>query len=70
MAKQRAALLLNLRREYQGLFLAREIATLSQMAAVLEMSQEKLTQLWTELPLEDAKIAALLQFTVDSATSY
>jgi DNA-directed RNA polymerase specialized sigma24 family protein len=62
-AKQRAALLLNLRREYHGLFLARGIATLSQMAEALEMRPEKLPEMWNELPLEDAKIAELLQLT-------
>jgi DNA-directed RNA polymerase specialized sigma24 family protein len=62
-AKQRAALLLNLRREYHGLFLARGIATLSQMAEALEMSPEKLPEMWNELPLEDAKIAEMLQLT-------
>jgi DNA-directed RNA polymerase specialized sigma24 family protein len=62
-AKQRVALLLNLRREYHGLFLARGIATFSQMAEALEMSPEKLPEIWSELPLEDAKIAGLLQLT-------
>jgi hypothetical protein len=62
-AKQRVALLLNLQREYHGLFLARGIATLSQMAQALEMSPEKLPEMWSELPLADAKIAELLQLT-------
>jgi DNA-directed RNA polymerase specialized sigma24 family protein len=62
-AKQRVALLLNLQREYHGLFLARGIATFSQMAEALEMSPEKLPEMWSELPLEDAKIAELLQLT-------
>jgi hypothetical protein len=62
-AKQRAALLLNLRREYHGLFLARGIATHREMAEALEMSAEKLPEMWNELPLEDAKIAELLQLT-------
>jgi hypothetical protein len=62
-AKQRVALLLNLRREYHGLFLARGIATLTQMAQALEMSPEKLPEMWNELPLADAKIAGLLQLT-------
>lgn len=62
-AKQRVALLLNLRREYHRLFLTREIATLSQMAEALEMIPEKLPEMWGELPLEDAKIAELLQLT-------
>jgi hypothetical protein len=62
-AKQRVALLLNLRREYHGLFLARGIASLSQMAAALEMSPEKLPEMWDQLPLEDNKIAELLKLT-------
>ncbi len=62
-AKQRVALLLNLRREDHGLFLARGIATLSQMAEALEMSPEKLPEMWNELPLEDTRIAGLLQLT-------
>jgi DNA-directed RNA polymerase specialized sigma24 family protein len=61
--KQRVALLLNLQREYHGLFLARGIATFSQMAEALEVSPEKLPEMWSELPLEDAKIAELLQLT-------
>jgi hypothetical protein len=62
-AKQRVALLLNLQREYHGLFLARGIATHREMAEALEMSAEKLPEMWNELPLEDAKIAELLQLT-------
>jgi hypothetical protein len=62
-AKQRVALLLNLQREYHGLFLARGIATFRQMAEALEMSPEKLPELWSELPLEDTRIAELLQLT-------
>jgi DNA-directed RNA polymerase specialized sigma24 family protein len=62
-AKQRVALLLNLQREYHGLFLARGIASFSQMAEALETSPEKLPEMWSELPLEDAKIAELLQLT-------
>ena len=64
---QRAALLLNLR-DQQGrgclaLFPALGIATFRQMAEALEMSAEKLAELCNGLPLEDAKIAELLQLT-------
>jgi hypothetical protein len=64
---QRAALLLNLRdRQGRGclaLFPALGIATFRQMAEALEMSAEKLAELCNGLPLEDAKIAELLQVT-------
>jgi DNA-directed RNA polymerase specialized sigma24 family protein len=62
-AKQRVALLLNLQREYHRLFLIRGIATYSQIAEALEINPEKLPEMWSELPLEDAKIAELLQLT-------
>jgi RNA polymerase sigma factor (sigma-70 family) len=64
---QRAALLLNLRDTEGGggiaLFPALRIATLQQLAEALEMSGEKLAGMWNELPLEDARIAELLQLT-------
>jgi DNA-directed RNA polymerase specialized sigma24 family protein len=64
---QRAALLLNLR-DQQGrgclaLFPALRIATFRQMAEALEMSAEELAELCGGLPLEDSKIAELLQLT-------
>ncbi|MGH9752828.1 MAG: hypothetical protein ACREA2_08585 [Blastocatellia bacterium] len=64
---QRVALLLNLR-DPEGwgciaLFPAIGIATLRQLAEALEMSAEKLAELWNELPLEDARIAEILQLT-------
>jgi DNA-directed RNA polymerase specialized sigma24 family protein len=65
--QQRVALLLNLRdpegRGCIALFPAIEIATLRQLAEAMEMSAEKLAELWNELPLEDARIAELLQLT-------
>ncbi|MBO0723396.1 MAG: hypothetical protein J2P41_21410, partial [Blastocatellia bacterium] len=61
--KQRLTLLLNLRRGCYELFLTRGITTLRQMAEALEMSQEKLHEMWEQLPLADAKIAELLQLT-------
>jgi DNA-directed RNA polymerase specialized sigma24 family protein len=64
---QRAALLLNLRdQEGRGclaLFPALGIATFHQMAEALEMGAEKLAELCGGSPIEDAKIAELLQLT-------
>ena len=61
------ALLLNLRDSKGGggcaLFPALGIATVHQLAEVLEMSGEKLAGMWNELPLGDARIAELLQLT-------
>ncbi len=64
---QRVALLLNLRdaegRGCIALFPATGIASLRQLAESLEMSAEDLAAIWNELPLEDARIAELLQLT-------
>lgn len=64
---QRAALLLNLRdQEGRGclaLFPALGVATFRQMAETMEISAERLAELCNGLPLEDAKIAELLQLT-------
>ena len=64
---QRAALLLNLK-DASGfgcitLFPAIGIATIRQLAATLELSAERLAELWNELPIEDARIAELLGLT-------
>jgi DNA-directed RNA polymerase specialized sigma24 family protein len=64
---QRAALLLNLK-DHEGegclaLFPALGIATIRQIAEALEMRAENLAEMWNALPLEDAKIAELLQLT-------
>jgi RNA polymerase sigma factor (sigma-70 family) len=64
---QRAALLLNLK-ESSGfgcitLFPATGIATLRQLATALEMTAERLAELWNDLPLEDSRIAELLGLT-------
>jgi RNA polymerase sigma factor (sigma-70 family) len=61
---QRVALLLNLR-DHQGgnallLFLLLGIADLEALAAAVAMSEEELTALWNELPLDDLAIAARL----------
>jgi len=64
---QRAALLLNLKgAEGSGciaLFPATGVATFRQLAEILAMSAEDFAELWNELPLEDARIAELLQLT-------
>src|SRR5262249_40871 len=64
---QRVALLLNLR-DHKGkgciaLFPAIGIATLRQLAEALELDAEKLAEIWNELPLEDARVADVLQLT-------
>jgi DNA-directed RNA polymerase specialized sigma24 family protein len=64
---QRAALLLNLRetdgRGCLALFPATGVATLRQIAGALEISAERLAELWPQLPLDDATIAGLLDLT-------
>ena len=64
---QRTALLLNLKSADGGgcigLFPATGVATLRQLADVLEMSADIFAQLWNDLPLEDARIAELLGLT-------
>jgi len=65
--QQRVALLLNLR-DHKGrgcvaLFPATGIANIDQLAEALEMRAEQLAEMWNELPLEDSKIAELLQQT-------
>lgn len=64
---QRAALLLNLK-DASGfgcitLFPATGIATIRQLAAALELSAERLAELWNELPIEDSRIAELIGLT-------
>ena len=65
--RQRAALLLNLRDEggrgIVDLWLIIGIATPESMARVLEMETEKFAEVWTELPLDDNRIAVLLGLT-------
>ena len=63
----RAALLLNLR-DIDGsnalaLLMILEIATFDQIAAVLEITPQRLAELWSGLPLEDQTIAAMLGLT-------
>lgn len=64
---QRSALLLNLK-DPSGfgcitLFPATGIASVRELAAVLDISAEKFAEVWNELPLEDSKIAELLGLT-------
>ena len=64
---QRAALLLNLK-DASGfgcitLFPATGIATIRQLAEALELTAERLAELWNDLPIEDARIAELLGLT-------
>ena len=65
--RQRQALLLHLQcgRTQSALVLlpALQIASLRQIAAVMEMPAEELARLWNQLPLDDAHIAAQLEVT-------
>ena len=64
--RQRMALLLNLRDEgggVAGLLPITGIASLRQIAAALEMSDEDFASLWPRLPLDDASIGGLLGVT-------
>jgi DNA-directed RNA polymerase specialized sigma24 family protein len=66
-ARQRMALLLNLKDEQGGgvaaLLPITGIATMRQIAAALEMTAEEFARLWPELPLDDAGVARLLDIT-------
>lgn len=65
--QQRWALLLNLRdargHAVLGLFPLTGVASIRQIAAVLEMPARELARLWRDLPLDDMDIAALLALT-------
>ncbi len=62
--RQRVALLLNLRDEQGGgvaaLLPYAGIATLRQIAAALEMTDDEFANLWARLPLDDTSIAGLI----------
>jgi DNA-directed RNA polymerase specialized sigma24 family protein len=62
---QKTALLLNLRdaegRGCISLFPAAGIADVRHLAETLEMREKDFTELWNELPLDDARIAGLLR---------
>jgi hypothetical protein len=65
--RQRVALLLNLKDENGNsqveMLPFTGVATMRQIAAVLEMSDEEFAELWNELPMEDARIAVRLNLT-------
>lgn len=65
--QQRLALLLNLKDEKGNCLTAMlpvaNIATIRQIAAVLELPPEEFYRLWGDLPLEDTQIAQLLGLT-------
>ena len=65
--RQRLALLLNLKDEHGAsqieMFPFTGVATIRQLAAALEMSDDDFARLWNELPMEDAAIAARLGLT-------
>lgn len=66
-AKQRAAVLLNLKDENGrgviDLWLVVGVTTIDKIAAALEMTKEKLAEIWNHLPLEDNRIAEILGLT-------
>jgi len=62
--QQRMALLLNLR-DVDGmnalaLFVLLNVVGLNEIAAVLDMTLQRLSELWNELPADDLTIAAML----------
>ena len=63
-ARQRRALLLNLRDgetvNAVALFALTGIVSVKEIAAALEMSVEELSSIWNDLPLDDLKIAGLM----------
>ena len=65
--RQRMVLLLNLKDAYGGSQLEMlpftGVATIRQIARVLEMDEEEFATLWYELPIEDAQIAERLDLT-------
>ena len=65
--RQRVALLLNLKDEYGNsqveMLPFTGVATMRQIASVLEMSAEEFAKLWNEMPMEDARIAERLKLT-------
>ena len=64
---QRKALLLNLHAQDAGnvasLIVLTGIARFDDVAAALEMSPEALAEIWNQLPLDDLRIASMLQVT-------
>jgi hypothetical protein len=73
-APHRAALLLNLR-DGEGLsaiphFLLLGIATFDQIAAAAGFGSQQLVAMWSSLPLDDLKIAAMLGITRQQVINY
>lgn len=72
-ARQRAALLLNLRDEGGGaaihLLPLLRVATMRQIAAALELQAEELGEIWNSLPLEDAVIGNRLGATTQQVSN-
>jgi hypothetical protein len=72
--QQRRALLLNLRDE-RGNCMTSEltragVASIAQIAGVLQISLDEFWSLWAELPLEDARIAEMFGFTREQVTNH
>ena len=65
--RQRAAVLLNLRdtngRGVIDLWMVVGVANVRQIATALEMTIEKFTEIWNSLPLDDNRIAEILDLT-------
>lgn len=63
-SQQRAALLLNLRdadgMNALALFVLLNVAGLAEIAAMLEMTTERLQSIWNDLPVDDLTIGAML----------
>ena len=64
---QRKALLLNLRDgetvNVISLVALTGVASIDEIAAAMEMSQEELAAIWNDLPLDDLRIASMMQVT-------
>ena len=59
-ARQRSALLLNLKNDAMNLLLLTGIARFRELEAALDMQPKELASLWNKLPLEDTEIAQRL----------
>ena len=72
-AKQRAALLLNLRESHEvsavPMLIISGVATMEEIAAAAGMTRAELEAVWDDLPLEDAAIALRLGLTRQQVTS-
>jgi RNA polymerase sigma factor (sigma-70 family) len=72
--QQRRALLLNLRDERGGCMTSEltraGVASIAQIAGVLQISLDEFWSLWAELPLEDARIAEMFGFTREQVSNH